>query len=106
MTLVMTASSGIAWFCSICTWQWLINVLVWMLTAFHVVTRDWGLAIIGLVLLVRLLLHPITKRLHVNMVKMQKMGPEMEKLKKKYANDKEALQRSEMQFYKDRGFTP
>jgi YidC/Oxa1 family membrane protein insertase len=106
MTLVLTASSGIAWVCSVCTWQWLINVLVWMLTAFHFVTRDWGLAIIGLVLLVRLVLHPITKKSQVHMVKMQKMGPEMEKLKKKYADDKDALAKAQMQFYKEQGMTP
>jgi YidC/Oxa1 family membrane protein insertase len=92
--------------CGICTWQWLINGLVMLLTAFHVVTRDWGLAIIGLVLLVRLILHPITKKSQVHMVKMQKMGPEMEKLKKKYADDKDALAKAQMQFYKEQGMTP
>jgi YidC/Oxa1 family membrane protein insertase len=92
--------------CAICTFQWLINILVAMLTAFHFVTRDWGLAIICLVLVVRALLHPITKRSQIHMVKMQKMGPEMEKLKKKYADDKEALAKAQMQFYKEQGFTP
>src|SRR5205823_1388035 len=50
-TLVMT--SGI---CGFCTFQKLIDVLVWLLIAFHVVLRDWGLAIIALVCLVRLIL--------------------------------------------------
>jgi YidC/Oxa1 family membrane protein insertase len=93
-------------YCAICTWSWLINVLVWMLTAFHFVTRDWGLAIIGLVLIVRLVLHPITKKSQVHMVKMQKMGPEMERLKKKYGDDKDALAKAQMQFYKEQGLTP
>jgi YidC/Oxa1 family membrane protein insertase len=106
LTLVVTSSSGFAWLCSVCTWQWLINVLVWMLSAFHMVTRDWGLAIIALVLIVRLALHPITKKSQVHMVKMQKMGPEMEKLKKKYADDKDALAKAQMQFYKEQGMTP
>ncbi len=105
-TLVITPTSGIAWLCSICTWQWLINVLVWMLTIFHFVVRDWGLAIICLVLVVRALLHPVTKKSQVHMVKMQKMGPEMEKLKKKYGDDKDALARAQMQFYKEQGMTP
>jgi YidC/Oxa1 family membrane protein insertase len=105
-TLVITPSSGIAGFCAICTFQWLIGLLVKLLTAFHLVLRDWGLAIICLVLLVRLLLHPITKKSQVHMVKMQKMGPEMEKLKKKYADDKDALAKAQMQFYKEQGMTP
>ena len=69
--------------CAWCTFDWLINALVWLLGAFHSVFRDWGLAIICLVAIVRTCLHPITKRSQVHMMKMGKMGPEMERLKKK-----------------------
>jgi YidC/Oxa1 family membrane protein insertase len=103
---VIAPTSGFSKFCGMCTFQWLISFLVMLLTAFHLVLRDWGLAIICLVLLVRLLLHPITKKSQVHMVKMQKMGPEMEKLKKKYADDKDALAKAQMQFYKEQGMTP
>ena len=48
------------------------------------------MAIILLVLIVRLLLHPITKKSQVSMMKMGKLGPEMEKIKQKYKDDKEA----------------
>jgi YidC/Oxa1 family membrane protein insertase len=100
-TLVLTSG-----FCGFCTFQWLIDVLVWLLRAFHVVTRDWGLAIIALVILVRVLLHPITKRSQVSMSKMSKMGPEMEKLKKKYGDNKDELNKAMMGFYKEQGVTP
>jgi YidC/Oxa1 family membrane protein insertase len=100
-TLVIT--SGI---CAICTFQPVINTLVWMLGMFHVVLRDWGLAIIALVCVVRLLLHPITKRSQVSMMKMGKMGPEIERLKKKYGDDKDELNKAMMQVYKEQGFTP
>jgi YidC/Oxa1 family membrane protein insertase len=92
--------------CGACTFQWLIDVLVWLLTLFHAVTRDWGLAIIALVFLVRALLHPITKKSQVYMMRMQKMAPELEKLKKKYGDNKEELARAQMQFYKEQGMTP
>jgi YidC/Oxa1 family membrane protein insertase len=92
--------------CAFCTFQPLINVLVSMLGIFHFVLRDWGLAIIALVLLVRLILHPITKRSQVSMMKMSKMGPEMERLKQKYGDDKDELNRQMMQFYKTQGAGP
>jgi YidC/Oxa1 family membrane protein insertase len=92
--------------CTICTFQWLINALVWLLQMFHGVTHDWGLAIICLVILVRLILHPITKRSTINMAKMGKMGPEMERLKKKYGDNKDELNRAMMGLYKEQGFTP
>lgn len=100
-TLVMTV--GI---CGACAVDWLINFLVWLMVGFHAIFRDWGLAIIGLVVLVRLILHPITKKSQVNMMKMSKMGPEMEKLKKKYGDDKEAIAKAQMEMYKSMGFTP
>ena len=92
--------------CAICTFDWLINVLVFMLGMFHKVTRDWGVAIILLVILVRSLLHPITKRSQISMMKMGKMGPQMEALKKKYGDDKEALSKAMWEFQKSQGMTP
>jgi hypothetical protein len=48
--------------CAFCTFQWLAHGLLWFLSTVHAVTFDWGISIIILVLLVRLLLHPITKK--------------------------------------------
>src|SRR5262249_44258579 len=97
-TLVLTSGP-----CAYCTFQFLINGLVKLLAFFHFLTRDWGLAIICLVIIVRLILHPITKRSQVSMMKMGKMGPEMERLKKKYADDKDELNRQMMAMYKEQG---
>ena len=72
----------------------------------HVVFRDWGLAIIGLVAIVRILLHPITKRSQISMSKMSKMGPEMKRLQDKYKDDKEALNKAMMDFHKQQGLGP
>ena len=93
-------------FCGICTFPWLISVLVGMLTFFHLIFRDWGIAIICLVVIVRILLHPITKKSQVHMMRMGKMGPEMERLKKKYGDDKDALNKAMMSFYKEQGMGP
>jgi len=99
--LVMTGSS-----CAWMMWDWLVSLLVWMLFAFHFVLRDWGLAIIALVCLVRLILHPITRRSQVSMMKMQKLAPEMERLKKKFGDDTKGYQQAQMELYKEMGFTP
>jgi YidC/Oxa1 family membrane protein insertase len=92
--------------CSICTFTKLINVLVWLLQMFHTILRDWGLAIIALVVLVRLILHPITKRSQISMSRMTKMGPEMERLKAKHKDDPEALKKAQMEFYREQGIAP
>ncbi|MDW8262104.1 MAG: YidC/Oxa1 family insertase periplasmic-domain containing protein [Phycisphaerales bacterium] len=100
-TLVLTAGP-----CAWCTFQWLVNLLVWLLGVVHFVVRDWGISIIVLVLIVRALLHPITKKAQVNMMAMSKFGPEIERLKKKYGDNKEELNRAMVQFYKEHGATP
>jgi YidC/Oxa1 family membrane protein insertase len=93
-------------FCSFITFAWLINALYGILWFFHLIFRDWGLAIIGLVCLVRVILHPITKKSQVNMMQMSKMGPELERIKKKYGDNKDELNKAMMGFYKTQGFTP
>lgn len=100
-TLVLTGS-----WCGILTSAKLINLLVWLLKGFHSIFRDWGLAIIGLVCLVRLILHPITKRSQISMSRMTKMGPEMERLKNKHKDDPDALKKAQMEFYREQGVAP
>ncbi len=98
-----TLNSGCAnW----CTAQWIMDGLVWLLRGFYFIFRDWGIAIICLVIVVRAILHPITKRSTISMHKMGKMGPEMERLKKKYGDNKEELNKAMMQLYKEQGATP
>jgi YidC/Oxa1 family membrane protein insertase len=92
--------------CAVCTFQWLVDVLVVMLGWFHAITRDWGIAIILLVVLVRALLHPITKKSQLSMMKLGKMGPEIERIKKKYGDNKDELNKAMMELYKEQGFTP
>ncbi len=92
--------------CSYCTFQTLVDWLMTLLGWMHSIFRDWGVAIIALVFIVRALLHPITKKSQVNMAKMSKMGPEIERIKKKYGDDKEAMNRAMMEFYKNHGATP
>ena len=100
-TLVLTSGP-----CGYCTFQPLIDLLVYLLSFFHMILRDWGLAIIMLVLLVRLLLHPITKRSQIAMSRMSKMGPEIERLKKKHGDNKEELNKAMMSVYREQGITP
>jgi len=93
--------------CCWCARPWITSGLMWLLNVFaYVAFGNYGLAIFILVVLVRLALHPLTKKGQVSMVKMQKMQPLMAKLKVKYANDKETLNKEMMKMYKEQGATP
>lgn len=93
--------------CTWCTFSWLTFGMMWMLDKLAWLSfGNYGIAIIILVIMVRLALHPLTKKGQVSMMKMQKLGPAMAKIKEKYANDKEALNREMMAAYKEQGATP
>ena len=90
-----------------CTWTWLAFKVMWILKGLAVLMfGNYGLAIILLVFIVRLLLHPLAKKSQLSMLKMQKLGPEMKKLQAKYAGDKETLNREMMKFYRENGASP
>ncbi|MFQ6048093.1 MAG: YidC/Oxa1 family insertase periplasmic-domain containing protein [Phycisphaerae bacterium] len=88
----------------------LANVMLWMLKVLHHVLPNYGVAIIILVVIVRALLHPITKKGQVNMAKMQKnmarLQPKIEAIRQKYANDKQRLNQEMMRIYRQEGLNP
>ncbi len=89
----------------------LVNLMMYLLNAFHnIPPHNYGVAIIILVLVVRTILHPITKKSQVNMMRMQKqmatLQPKIEAAKQKYANDKIQLNQAIMQIYKEAGVNP
>jgi YidC/Oxa1 family membrane protein insertase len=79
---------------------------MWLLEHLGLWVGNYGVAIIILVIIIRVLLHPLTKKGQISMMKMQKFAPQMQALKEKYKDDKDALQRETMKFYKEKGATP
>ncbi|MHC4294716.1 MAG: YidC/Oxa1 family membrane protein insertase, partial [Planctomycetota bacterium] len=62
--------------------SWLLMAMMWLLDQLSwAALGNYGVAIIILVLLVRLVLHPLTKKSQVSMMRMQKLAPQMQKLK-------------------------
>jgi YidC/Oxa1 family membrane protein insertase len=93
-----------------CTFSWLTSLMVWLLDGLYKVVPNYGVAIIILVIIVRALLHPATRKGQISMVRMQermgKLQPKLEQLKKLHANDKMRLQQETMRLYKEEGINP
>jgi len=68
--------------------------------------NNFVLAIIGLTILVRLITFPLTQRQIKSMKAMQDLQPEIKKLQKKYAKDREKLSAATMELYKEHGVNP
>jgi len=96
--------------CALFTFQPLAKGLLDFLKGLHYITFDWAVSIIILVMLVRLVLHPLTKKSQVSMMKMgkqmQAVQPEIEKLKKKYKKDKSKFQQEQLKLFREKGINP
>jgi YidC/Oxa1 family membrane protein insertase len=83
--------------------------IIWLMNTMYTLMGplgNYGIVIMILVFLVRLVLHPITKKSQVSMMKMQKLGPKMQEIQKKYANNKAEMNKQVMAMYRDAGVSP
>ena len=85
----------------------LVRVFEMMLrwTHDHVIA-NYGVAVILLTLLVRILTYPLTQRSMKSMKRFSLIAPQMKELQEKYANDKDKLQEELMKLYKQKGMNP
>ena len=80
----------------------ILALMKWMYGFIH----NYGVVIIILVFLMRLAMHPITKKSQVSMSKMSKLAPKAEEIKKKYANNKAEMNKQMMALYREQGASP
>ena len=92
--------------CTFCVFDWLIALLFKLIKVLYFGVGNYGIAIIIMVLMIRFMMHPITKKSQLSMMGMGKMAPKVEEIKKKYAGNKEEIQKRTMALYKEQGFTP
>ncbi|MEM2936389.1 MAG: YidC/Oxa1 family membrane protein insertase, partial [Candidatus Bathyarchaeia archaeon] len=87
-------------------WNGIVGGLNFLLQAFYDLTGNYGIAIILLTLLVKLVLLPLTIKQTRSMIAMQKIQPEIKKLQEKYKDDRERLSQEMMKFYKENKVNP
>lgn len=80
--------------------SFLAKPLVWLMRESHRVTRNYGLDIIFLTILVKILFYPLTKKSMQSMKKMQDLAPVLSKLREKYKDDKARLNQETMNLYR------
>ena len=67
---------------------------------------SWGLSIVILVMLMRLIMVPLFVKQVNSQRKMQSHMPQLQEIRKKYKNDKTRLNEETMKFYKENGINP
>lgn len=72
----------------------------------HLVGGSWGLAIVGLTVTIRAVLVPLTYRQLKGMQEMQRIAPDIQRLKEQYKDDKQRQQQEIMGLYREHGVNP
>ncbi|MFW5497828.1 MULTISPECIES: membrane protein insertase YidC [unclassified Maridesulfovibrio] len=80
--------------------------LVVALEWFHQYTNNYGIAIILLTIVIKILFWPLSHKSYKSMEQMKRLQPMMAKLREKHGDDREALNKEMMQLYKTYNVNP
>lgn len=88
-------------------WLWFIaNPLFWLLDKIHDIVGNWGWSIVLLTVLVKTVLFPLSAKAYKSMARMRKLGPEMQRLKETYGDDRQKMSQEMMKFYQKEKINP
>ena len=80
--------------------------LFWVLNMVYGLVGNWGWAIIGLVLIIKALMYPLSAAQYKSFAKMRKFQPRIQQLKERYGDDKQKFQVAMMELYKKEKINP
>ncbi len=100
---------GVTRFLDSIDWGWfffLTKPIFWLLHTLNIYIGNMGWSIIALTFIIKALVLPLAYKSYVSMAKMKELQPEMEKLKERTGEDKQAMQQGMMKLYKENKVNP
>jgi len=80
--------------------------LFWLLEHLHGLTGNWGVAIILLTVLIKLIFFPLSAASYKSMAKMKLVTPRLTKIRETYGNDRNKMNQAMMELYKTEKINP
>jgi len=80
--------------------------LFWALSKVYDLSHNWGVAILSVTLLLKLIFYPLSEASGKSMAKMRELGPRIKNLQEQYKDDREKLGRATMELYTKEGANP
>jgi len=96
----LTESIDLGWF------GFIAEPLLVVLKFFFKYTHNYGVAIILLTIIIKVLFYPLTRKQYESMKDLQKLQPKMKDLREKFKNDKERLNKEVMDLYRTHKINP
>ncbi len=85
---------------------WLETILKWMLNILYKIIPNYGVGIILLTIILKLILWPLSKKSTQSTAKMAALNPQLEELKVKYKDNPQKLNQETADLYKKEGINP
>ena len=87
-------------------WDWFVSFLTDVLAALAGAVGDWGLAVIILTFIIRLLIMPLMTKSTASTAKMQVLQPKLQEIQERYADDPERQMAEMRKFQAENNFNP
>ena len=85
---------------------WLAQPLFWLLTLIQQFVINWGLAIIALTIVIKLIFFRLSAASYKSMAKMRTVQPKIQSIRDQYADDKAKQQQAMMELWKKEKINP
>lgn len=82
------------------------RILIWSLTFFYGIFKSFGVAIIILTLIIKIIFYPFTKKSFKSMKQMQQLQPKVAAIRERYKDDQQKIQQEMMALYKREKVNP
>ena len=87
-------------------WRWVCYPLVWVLNLFNSWIPSFGIGIILLTILVRLIFWPLTHKSTISMRRMSELQPKMKEIREKFKDNPQRMQQETWALYRDNKVNP
>ncbi|MFZ9035824.1 MAG: membrane protein insertase YidC [Francisellaceae bacterium] len=81
-------------------------IIFWLLNLIHTFVGNWGVAIILVTVIIKMLFYPLSAKSYRSMAKMRLLQPRMKKLQELYKGDRQKLGRKMMELYREEKVNP
>ena len=85
---------------------WLENILKWALNLLYKIIPNYGVGIILLTLIIKVLLWPLTKKSTASTAKMSALQPRLKEIQEKYKDNPQKMNQETAALYKETGVSP
>ena len=80
--------------------------LKWSMEMINKVVHNWGISIIILTIILKIILFPLNKKSAIGTLKMQQLQPQMTAIQEKYKDNQQKLSEETTKLYKESGYNP